>query len=95
MKPQARLERAHPGERHRDGLRTVAAFEAAKGVLVIAVGFGLAAFAGRDVERAAEQLVGHLHLNPARHYPHILIDAASSITNRQLLGLAVRCPRGS
>jgi len=57
-------------------------------VLVIAVGFGLAAFAGRDVERAAEQLVDHLHLNPARHYPHILLDAASNITDRQLLGLA-------
>lgn len=66
----------------------MAFFEAAKGALVIVVGFGLAAFAGRGVEEVAERLVHHLHLNPAHHYPHILLDAARNISNRQLLGLA-------
>ena len=74
--------------RHRAGVRAVACFEAAKGALVVVVGFGLAAFAGRDVEAVAERLVHHLHLNPARHYPRILLDAASHVSDRQLLALA-------
>jgi uncharacterized membrane protein (DUF2068 family) len=77
-----------PPERHAAGLRTVAAFEAGKGLLVIVAGLGLLSFVGRDVEETAEQLVRHLHLNPARHYPHIFLDAAARISDRQLLALA-------
>jgi uncharacterized membrane protein (DUF2068 family) len=66
----------------------VAAFEAAKGVIVLLAGFGLLGLIHRDVQAAAEHFVERLHLNPARHYPHIFIDAASQVTDARLWMLA-------
>jgi uncharacterized membrane protein (DUF2068 family) len=66
------------------GLRTVAAFEAAKGLLVMATGLGLLALVHHDVQRAAEAVVRHLHLNPARHYPRVFLEAAANVTDRRL-----------
>ncbi len=71
------------------GLRVVALFEATKGALVLTVGFGLLAFIHKDLHLAAEQLVRHMHLNPARHYPQIFIDAANNVSDRRLLAMAV------
>jgi uncharacterized membrane protein (DUF2068 family) len=70
------------------GVRAVAVFEAAKGVLVVAAGLGLLSLLHRDVQRAAETIVRHLHLNPARHYPRVFIQAASHVTNTRLWLLA-------
>ena len=76
-------------EHSKGGLRVVALFEATKGALVLSVGFGLLAFIHKDLHLAAEQLVRHIHLNPARHYPQIFIDAANHLTNSRLLAMAV------
>jgi uncharacterized membrane protein (DUF2068 family) len=70
------------------GLRAVALFEAAKGVLVLVAGFGLARLVHRDVQQAAEELVDRLHLNPAKHYPRIFIDLAANLSDAQLWALA-------
>ena len=70
------------------GLRVVALFEAAKGLLVLLVGFGLLAFIHKDLHSAAEHLVRHFHLNPASHYPRIFIDAAQNSTDRHLWAMA-------
>jgi len=70
------------------GLRVVALFEAAKGLLVVFVGFGLLSCIHKDLLSVAEQLVRHFHLNPARHYPSIFIDAAHHLTDRYLWALA-------
>lgn len=70
------------------GLRVVAVFEGAKGGLVLVTGFGLLAFIHRDLHSAAEEIVRHLHMNPARHYPRIFLDAASRVTDNQLWVLA-------
>ncbi|MGD1076391.1 MAG: DUF2127 domain-containing protein [Thermodesulfovibrionales bacterium] len=70
------------------GLRVVALFEAAKGLLVLFVGFGVLAFIHKDLHLAAEQLVRHFHLNPASRYPQIFIDAAEHLTDRYLWALA-------
>ena len=70
------------------GLRVVAVFEGAKGGLVLITGFGFLAFLHRDLHSAAEEIVRHLHLNPARHYPRIFLDAASRVTDTQLWLLA-------
>jgi uncharacterized membrane protein (DUF2068 family) len=70
------------------GLRTVAAFEAAKGLLVVAAGLGLLSLLHHDVQRAAESVVRHLHLNPARHYPRVFIEAATRMTDTRLWLLA-------
>lgn len=70
------------------GLRTVATIEAAKGALVILVGLGLLALIHHDVQSLAEHLVRHMHLNPARHYPRVFIEAAGRLTDSRLWFLA-------
>jgi uncharacterized membrane protein (DUF2068 family) len=70
------------------GLRAVAVFEAAKGLLVMLVGLGLLSLIHRDVEQVAESVVRHLHLNPARHYPRIFLQAAGRLTDARLWMLA-------
>ncbi len=66
------------------GLRVVAAYEAGKGALVLLAGFGLLALIHRDAQHFAEQLVAHMHLNPAKGYPRIFIDAAANVTDARL-----------
>ena len=70
------------------GIRIVAFFEGAKGLLVLLVGLGLLEFIHKDLHLAAEQIVRQLHLNPARHYPRIFIDAINNLTDGQLLTMA-------
>lgn len=62
--------------------------EAAKGILVLLTGFGVLSLMHQDAQRLAEQLVGHLHLNPARNFPRIFIDAAAHLTDARLWMLA-------
>jgi len=71
------------------GLRIIALFEAAKGLLVLLAGFGLLTIVHRDLQHIAEQIVSHFHLNPASHYPHIFVEMAGNITNRKLWLMAV------
>ena len=76
--------------RHDDtGLHIVALFEAAKGAIVILAGLGLLTLIHRDVQAVAENIVRHLHLNPARHYPHIFLDAAARATDARLWAMAL------
>ena len=70
------------------GLRIVAVFEALKGALVLAAGFGLLSLVHRDLQAMAERLVRHSHLDPARHYPRIFIEAASHTDDSRLRSLA-------
>jgi uncharacterized membrane protein (DUF2068 family) len=84
-----KTKKKHKGKNQtKVGLRVVALFEAAKGLLVVFVGFGLLAFINTYLHSAAEQLVRHFHLNPARHYPTIFIDAAQHLTDRYLWAMA-------
>ncbi len=71
------------------GLRAVALFEAAKGGVVIIAGIGLLALIHRDVQRVAEEVVRHLHLNPAKRFPRIFLDAAAAATDARLWALAL------
>lgn len=64
-----------------NGLRAIAVFEAAKGLLVLLAGAGLLALVHRDVQHLAEALVGRLHLNPSKHYPRVFIDASANLTD--------------
>jgi uncharacterized membrane protein (DUF2068 family) len=65
-------------------LRTVAVIEAAKGALILLVGFGLLSLVHHDVQRFAEHLISHSHMNPAARYPRIFLDAASQLTDARL-----------
>jgi uncharacterized membrane protein (DUF2068 family) len=73
----------------RTGLCTIALFEAAKGLVVLLVGLGLLSLLHRDVGEFAARLVRRLHLNPARRYPHIFLEAAARMTDAKLWGLAL------
>jgi len=70
------------------GVRSVAVFEALKGLVVLLAGFGLLHFVHRDLQSAAEELVRHSHLNPAHHYPRIFIEAASRASSSRIRFLA-------
>jgi len=70
------------------GVRAVAVFEAAKGLLVLIAGLGLLSLVHRDAQHAAETIVRHLHLNPARHYPRVFIQAAGRVSSTRLWVLA-------
>ncbi len=71
------------------GTRVVALFEAAKGAVVILAGFGLLALIHRNAQDVVEEIVRHLHFNPAKHFPHIFLDVAASVTDARLWALAV------
>jgi uncharacterized membrane protein (DUF2068 family) len=71
------------------GIRLVALLEAAKGAVVIIAGFGLMALIHRDVQAVAEDVVRHLHINPAQHFPHIFLDAAAAASDARLWAMAL------
>jgi uncharacterized membrane protein (DUF2068 family) len=62
------------------GLKAIALFKAAKGVLVLAAGSGALLLVHRDVQRLAERLVAHFNLNPASRYPRIFLQIATHAT---------------
>jgi uncharacterized membrane protein (DUF2068 family) len=79
------------GGKHRGnrGIRLVALLEAAKGAVVICAGFGLMALIHRDVQAVAEDVVRHLHVNPAMHFPRIFLDAAAAASDARLWAMAI------
>jgi uncharacterized membrane protein (DUF2068 family) len=76
-------------EHSEEYIRIAAVFEAVKGSVVLITGFGLLLFIHKDLHVVSEQIVRHLHLNPARQYPTIFIDVIDHITDPQLLALAL------
>ncbi len=70
-------------------LRTVAIFEAFKGIVVLLVGAGLLSILRGDVEKLAETFVAHFHLDPSSKYPRIFLELASQINNTHLWMLAI------
>ncbi len=70
-------------------LRVVALFEGCKGFLVLFAGLALFSLIHQNIQSVAEQLVAHLHLNPAHHMPKIFIDAAGHLTDGRILLFAL------
>jgi uncharacterized membrane protein (DUF2068 family) len=70
------------------GLRSIAIFEASKGLVALFVSLGIHQLAGDSAKQVAEKLVTHLHLNPANPLPNIIIRAAGELNNSRLLFLA-------
>ena len=70
------------------GERLIAVFEAAKGAIVLLVGLGLLAVVHQDAQSVAEELVYTLHLNPAKRYPNIFLQAAERYSDVRLWLLA-------
>ncbi len=86
-KPTKYGKEGHTGKRkdHASaGLRIVALFEGAKGVLVLLAGFGVLSLIHKNIHQVAVQLVRHFHLNPASHYPEIFLNTAGKVTDIQI-----------
>jgi uncharacterized membrane protein (DUF2068 family) len=82
------LSKPKAGDGIARGVRLIAVFEALKGTLVLVAGFGLLSLVHRDLQAIAERLVRHSHLDPARHYPRVFIEAASHMGDSRLRSLA-------
>jgi uncharacterized membrane protein (DUF2068 family) len=76
-------------EREKLGLRTVAIFEAVKGVLVLAVGFGVWRLRHRDVDDVVDRIVSFFHINPEGHLSNIFSKAAAHLTEKTLVLVAI------
>lgn len=74
--------------RLRRTVRAVALFEATKGALALLAGSGALSLLHHDARRIAEALVGRLHLNAAKKYPNIFVEAAGNLTDARLWVLA-------
>jgi uncharacterized membrane protein (DUF2068 family) len=70
------------------GIRTVAVFEACKGLIILIAGFAILRLVHQDLQVFAEQIVRHLHMNPARHYPRIFLDAVAGLSDTRIKYLA-------
>lgn len=65
-------------------VRAIAAFEALKGLLALALGFGIMASLDESLSEAAQELVFGLHLNPAGRLPDMFLDAISNVHRGQV-----------
>tara|TARA_R110000868_G_scaffold196920_1_gene442985 strand:- start:2777 stop:3250 length:474 start_codon:yes stop_codon:yes gene_type:complete len=71
------------------GLKLIAILEATKGLFALLVGLGVHELASKDLQQFAERLVGHLHLNPASHYPGVFIHALGAVKDSNLVFIAI------
>jgi len=71
------------------GIRTVAVFEAFKGLIILIAGFAIFKLVHQDLQVIADQIVRHLHMNPARHYPRIFLDAVAGLSDARIRNLAI------
>jgi uncharacterized membrane protein (DUF2068 family) len=55
-------------------LRTIATFEAVKGVAALAACLGLLGLLHRDLHHLAVVLIGYIGLDPGDHYPQMVLD---------------------
>ena len=82
------VTRKGQGALSRRTVRGIALFEAAKGLLVLAAGFGLLSLLHRDLQALAVRLIGRLHLHPSGSYAGVFIRVASQVTDRELWSFA-------
>jgi uncharacterized membrane protein (DUF2068 family) len=76
---------------HLPVLRTVAAFEFTKGLLVVLAGSGLISLIHRNVnlEDVADNLLYVLHLNSDRHLSQVFVAVAARLDDANLMTVAV------
>ena len=80
---------SHPVARRR-ALRTIAAFEAAKGVTALAASLGLLSLVHRDdLHQLLTDLIGRFGLNPGERYPAAILHYADVLANTNLRSLVL------
>jgi uncharacterized membrane protein (DUF2068 family) len=85
---QRRVRRSHPVARRR-ALRTIAVFEAAKGVIVLAASLGGLSLLRVDLHHLAVVLIEHIGLRPDEHYPAIVLHYSDVLANTNLRSLVL------
>ena len=65
-------------------LRTVAVFEAAKGLIVLLLGLGVLRLVHKNLDEFAENLIRFLHVSPAGHLSNLFVTAAGRTTDKNL-----------
>ena len=71
------------------GVRSIALFEAFKGLAAIVGASGLLLLTPADVQSTADRIVHHLRLDPASHYPSVMLHVASEATPASLRLIAL------
>ena len=74
---------AHPSKKT-VALRTVAVFEAAKGLIVLLLGLGVLRLVHKNLDEFAESLIRFLHVSPAGHLSNLFVTAAGRTTDKNL-----------
>jgi uncharacterized membrane protein (DUF2068 family) len=87
VRPQRPAPQAIDRNASAAGLRAVATFEAAKGILVLLLGIALLAV-HKHVEPFTESLLFHLHIGFDRRFAHSLLNAATKITDARVWMIA-------
>lgn len=70
----------HPLARRRT-LRAIAIFEAVKGIAALALMVGVLDLIHHDIRHLAMELIGHFGLNSDAHYPAILLQYATMLSD--------------
>jgi len=84
------LRRNSRSHSHKRGLRTVAVFEACKGILALVSAYFLITLIRRDVdfEDAAEHILFSLHISPGHRWSQQFLHAADQISGLNLAMIA-------
>jgi uncharacterized membrane protein (DUF2068 family) len=69
-------------------LRSVAMFEATKGIIVLLLGLGLLKLVHKNLDEFAEQLIRFLHASPGGRLSNLFVQAAGKTTDKGLWALA-------
>jgi uncharacterized membrane protein (DUF2068 family) len=69
-------------------LRSVAIFEAAKGLLVLLLGLGLLRLVHKDLDDVAEQIIRFLHASPGGRLSNLFVAAANRANDKSLWAIA-------
>lgn len=70
---------------HKKGLRTIALFELAKGVLVFIVGLGLLDYVHENLQKVGLKVIIQLGLNPHDEYERFFLQILQGISERGVL----------
>jgi uncharacterized membrane protein (DUF2068 family) len=74
----------HTPDRKTVALRTVALFEAAKGIIVLLLGLGLLRLVHKNLDEFAENLIRFLHVSPAGHLSNLFVTAAERFRDKNV-----------
>src|ERR1035438_6159767 len=72
---------SEPANRLPIGLRTIALFEAAKGLLALAAVFGLLSLRHTDLHAVTDAFLLRHGVDPERHYTRLFIESVARATN--------------